>query len=251
MKKEIKRTIYGINPVSEALKAAPGDIEKIVVSRSRGAHSLEPVLKLAAGAGIIIERISKEELNRLTGTAKDQGIAALIGAPFKYHSLDELLSLSEASADKRLLLVLDSIEDPRNLGAIVRSAAAAGADGVIIARDRSARITGSAAKASAGATEHMPIAMVTNIVSAIERLKKEELWVAGLEADSPMTLFKAELTGAVAIVVGSEGKGMRRLVRESCDFIVSIPMAGGPSSLNAAQAATVALFEARRQRLHG
>ncbi|MFQ5441644.1 MAG: 23S rRNA (guanosine(2251)-2'-O)-methyltransferase RlmB, partial [Thermodesulfobacteriota bacterium] len=242
------RVIYGINPVEEAIRAGES-VEEVLITGERGRAPLAPIIKAAASAGLRVKRVTPEELYRVTGTKKAQGVAALIRGGFKYRGLDEILKVWRGSGEKAFFLVLDSIQDPRNLGAIIRSASGAGVHGIIIPRDRASSVTPATVKASAGATEHIYVARETNLVRAIERLQAEGVWVAALEAHCPEPIYSADLKGDVAIVIGGEGKGIRRLVRKSCDLSISIPMTGKLNSLNAAQAGTVVMFEVRRQRL--
>ncbi len=250
------RTIYGINPVREALRSDPESIKRVIVSGGArgtgkpggGERARGELLKLAGEAGVLIERMDAGRLASLTGTDKHQGIAAEIPGGFSYSSLDEIIGVWKKSGKTALIMILDSIEDPRNLGAIIRSAHAAGAFGVIIPKDRSASITPAASKASAGATEHTLVARVQNLTETIKRLKKEGLWVAGVEADGETDIYSGGLDRDLAIVIGGEGVGIRRLVRSNCDYLLKIPMHGKVGSLNAAQAASIVLFEALRQR---
>ncbi len=251
------RTIYGINPVREALRSDPESIKRVIVSGARGAaagkgnagdRARRELLKLAEESRVSIERMAAERLSSLTGTEKHQGIAAEIPGGFAYSSLDEIIGVWKKSGKAALIMILDSIEDPRNLGAIIRSAHAAGVFGIIIPKDRSASITPTASKASAGATEHTLVARVLNLTETIKRLKKEGLWVVGVEANGETDIYSGGLDRDLAIVIGGEGVGIRRLVRSNCDYLVSIPMHGNVGSLNAAQAASIVLFEALRQR---
>lgn len=243
------RIIYGKNPVLEALKKLEAsEFECILTADKASARIVE---QAARAKGIEIMSISGPELRRIAGTDKHQGIAARLRASFRYAAIDDVIGIWKKADGPALILILDSIEDPHNLGALVRAASAAGAHGVIIPSDRAAQVTPLVAKASAGATEHVAIARETNLVRAMARLKEEGVWVAGLEAGSEGEIYGVDLKCDLAIVVGGEGKGIRRLVKESCDFLASIPMAsgaGGVNSLNAAQAGAIALFEARRQR---
>jgi 23S rRNA (guanosine2251-2'-O)-methyltransferase len=241
------RIIYGINPVKEALRAGSG-INKLVVSRRTDERAIKDITNDAFRLNIIIERADKSRLDELAPDGKHQGVVLVMSEGFNYVELDDMLSAWRNTGERALILVLDSIEDPQNLGAMIRSAVAAGAHGVIVPKDRAAGVTPAVVKASAGATAHVSIARVTNISSAIEALKKENIWVIGLAGDSDIELYDASLDIDVAFVVGAEGRGLRPLVRKNCDYAVRIPMAGTIGSLNAAQAMTIALFEARRKR---
>lgn len=242
------RIIYGVNPVMEALAAGAGRIERILISQGRSDRVASEILKLASVASVLCSRAHIDELNRLANNGVHQGIVAVMRSEFSYASLDALIKAWKDSGRLALFLVLDSIQDPNNLGSLVRAAACAGAHGVIIPKDRACEVTAAVGKASAGAIEHVPIARETNLKNAVGRLKEAGVWVAGVEAKGKQNIYEADLNTDVALVIGGEEKGIRRLLLENCDFTVSIPMAGAINSLNAAQAATVALFEALRQR---
>jgi 23S rRNA (guanosine2251-2'-O)-methyltransferase len=245
--------IYGINPVSEVLKSRPGGIEKIVVAvrggrgGAGGGGASGVLVKDARRLKVTVETVERGELDRLAGTTKHQGVAAVMKGEFRYSDIEDVLGAWKERGGQALFLILDSIEDPQNLGSLIRAAAAAGANGVVIPKDRAARVTPAVVKVSAGAVEYVPIVLVTNLAKAIETLKGEGVWVVGVEADATEDIFNADLNRDLALVIGSEGGGITRLVRQRCDFTVSIPMAGGVNSLNAAQAGVVSLFEARRQ----
>ena len=244
------RTIYGINPVTEALRSGK-NIDRVVVIDTRGDKAAASIIKAATDKGIEVKRAPEDELRRISKTEKHQGVAAVLAEDFRYSDLEDLIAAWKESGDQAFFLILDSIQDPQNLGSLVRTANAAGVHGIIIPKDRASEVTSTVVKTSAGATEVTPIAREGNISRAIERLKEEGIWVAAIEAGCRDTVYSADLDRDIAIVIGSEGRGIRRLVRENCDFCVSIPMYGEISSLNAAQAGAVALFEARRQRLRG
>lgn len=244
------RTIYGVNPVTEALRSGTR-IERVLVSESRADKTVSSIIKAASDKGIEVRSVPEDELRRLAKTEKHQGVAAILAGDFSYKDLEDLIHAWKDSKTQAFFLILDSIQDPQNLGSLVRTANAAGVHGIIIPKDRASEVTSTVVKTSAGATEVTPIARETNITRAIERLKEEGVWVAAIEAGCRDTIYSADLNRDLALVIGSEGRGIRRLVRESCDFCVSIPMYGEISSLNAAQAGAVALFEARRQRLRG
>lgn len=242
------RIIYGVNPVSEALKGPAEAIGKVVISEARADKPAIEIIKKAQSKGISIERLSQREIDGMTGGAGNQGIAAVLYGEFAYTDTGGLLDVWKKSGETAFLLILDSIQDPQNLGSLIRTANAAGVHGIIIPKDRACEVTPAVVKASAGATEHTPIAREVNLTRAISMLKEENIWVAAVEAGCPESIYAADLDRDLAVVIGSEGRGIRRLVRESCDFCVSIPMAGKLNSLNAAQAGAVVMFEARRQR---
>jgi 23S rRNA (guanosine2251-2'-O)-methyltransferase len=236
--------VYGVNPVVEALKA--GRATRVLVSR-RDDQRLKRLLALADEKRVRVERVDPDELDRRSRDGVHQGVIAEVSAG-KEWSVAELVSGASGSP---LIVVLDGIEDPHNVGAIVRSVDASGAHGVVRQTRRAAALDAVAAKASAGAVSHVPVADVVNIARAIEELKQLNVWVVGLSGDATQSYDTVDWTAPSAIVLGAEGDGMRRLVRESCDFLVSIPMAGRVDSLNVSVAAGVVLFEAARQRRLG
>lgn len=243
-----ERIIYGVNPVLDALKHSGGSITRLVISRDlKGRVSSE--LRALAGKGRLpVEESDRRGLERLTGTPKNQGVAVVLKGDFRYSDLEDILESVKGEGEGAFLLLLDSVQDPGNLGSLIRSAHVAGLHGVVIPKDRAAEVTPTVVKASAGATEHIPIAKVTNLSRAIDKIKEAGIWVGGLDGDRGEDIYKVNLKGPLAIVVGSEGSGLKRIVRESCDFLLSIPMSGALGSLNAAVAGAVAIFEARRQR---
>jgi 23S rRNA (guanosine2251-2'-O)-methyltransferase len=236
--------IYGINPVLEALRARR--VTTIRVS-SRADERVTAVVRLAGEQGIPVRRVSADELDGLAGAGaahRHQGVVAEVEGK-KTVSVEDLVIGAKGAP---LIVVLDSIEDPHNVGAILRTVDAAGADGVVRQSRHAAALGGAAAKASAGAVAHVAIAEVVNIARALETLKEAGVWTVGLVGDAPKRYDDLDLTLATAFVVGAEGAGLRRLVRERCDWLVSIPMQGHVQSLNVSVAAGVALFEAVRQR---
>ena len=236
--------LYGRNPVLEALRAGRA-ARKLVIASGVGAEDrLGEIVRLAAERGIAVEESSRQRLDDIAHTEHHQGVAGYFhGRPPL--SLEELIEQSRAP---QLVVVLDGIQDPQNLGAITRTADAVGADGVVLPRHRASGVTAAAAKASAGATEHVPVAVVTNLVQALEQLKAAGLWVVGLAADGETRYDTFDFTVPVAVVIGAEGEGMRSLTRRHCDAVVSLPLAGRVSSLNAGAAAAVLLYEVARQR---
>lgn len=233
--------IYGINPVREAILA--GRAVRLKVARREDGR-LEELLKLAAERRVRVERVEAAVLQRESRGGVHQGVVAEITPP-QAHTVADLV---RRASGPPLICVLDGIEDPHNVGAILRSVDAAGGHGVVRQTRRAAALDTAAAKASAGAIAHVPVADVVNIARAIEELKALHVWTVGLAADAPVPYDEYDWTVPVAIVLGSEGTGLRRLVRESCDVLVSIPMAGHVDSLNVSVAAGVVLFEAVRQR---
>lgn len=232
--------IYGINPVLEALRA--GRVRELRVGREGG--RVQEVLALAGERGVRVRRVPPDALDRDARAGVHQGVVAVIEGARDY-SVDELI---RDAAGPPLLVVLDGIEDPHNLGAILRTADAAGADGVIVQSRRSAALGGAAAKASAGAVAHVRIATVVNIARTVDELKEAGVWTVGLAGDAATTYDAVDFTLPTAIVLGAEGSGLRRLVRERCDVLAAIPLRGHVESLNVSVAAGVTLFEAVRQR---
>ena len=231
-----QETVYGIRPVVEALRSGRRKVFEII-----DAVGDENVGEAAAARGVDVKRASRHRVEELARGGVHQGIVARV-EPYPYSGLQEILSPREP-----LVLVLDGITDPRNLGAVLRAADGAGASGVVIPKDRAVGVTAAAVKASAGASEHVRVARVTNLRRAIDTMKRAGLWVYAAEiGGTPYT--ELDLAGAVALVLGSEGRGVRRLVREGCDGTVSIPMLGAVGSLNVAVASAVLLYEAHRRR---
>ncbi|MCK8827997.1 23S rRNA (guanosine(2251)-2'-O)-methyltransferase RlmB [Natroniella acetigena] len=241
--------IEGRNPVIEALKAGR-EIEKILVLKNAQGRSIEQVQQLTKQAGVYIERVSKNDLTNLADSHAHQGVIAF-AEPLSYWKLDRLISHAKQETDSPVLVLLDELKDPHNFGAILRTANAAGAQGVIIPSRRSVGFSPVVAKASAGAVEYLPVAQVTNLARTIEQLKEEGFWIAGADVAGKQLHYQADLTGALGLVIGSEGSGLRRLVREKCDFLVKLPMQGQVDSLNASVAAGVLLYETVRQQETG
>jgi 23S rRNA (guanosine2251-2'-O)-methyltransferase len=233
--------IYGLNPVLEALRA--GRVSELRIGE-RGGGRLREILDIAKQRSVRIRRVPAVDLDRDARGGVHQGVVA-VAADVSDHSLDELIRGARGSP---LLVVLDGIEDPHNLGAILRTVDAAGADGVVVQTRRSAALGGAAAKASAGAVAHVRVAEVVNIARAVEELKSAGVWTVGLAGDAEMRYDSVDFTRPTAIVLGAEGSGLRRLVRERCDYLAAIPMLGHVESLNVSVAAGVTLYEAVRQR---
>ena len=235
--------VFGIHAVEEAL-AAGRPAERLLVARGRRGAAIEKLVQAARAASVPVRFVSRAEVDRAAGQGTHQGVVLIAGAK-RYVSLEEVI---EAASSPGLIVVLDGVQDPRNLGAVLRSAAAAGADGVIVPERRAAGITPAAEKAAAGAVEHIAVARVTNINRALDDLKDAGYWMAGFDSSAEKAYYEADLTGPVALVLGGEEKGLREQVRKRCDFLVSIPVAGGVESLNVSVAAGIALYEVRRQR---
>lgn len=238
--------ISGRQPVLEALKAGE-QIEKIFLLRGAHGSVIEAIRNLARKRGIPIVEADKQRMQQLSPQALSQGIVALKQEK-GFVEVEELLQRAEERGEPPFLLVLDEIEDPHNLGALIRSAECAGVHGVIIPKHHSSPITATVEKASAGATAYMPIAKVTNIAQTLDELKKSGLWILGTDADGDRPYYEADLDGPLALVVGNEGKGIRKLVKEKCDFLVRIPLYGRVQSLNASVAGAIVMFEVARVR---
>jgi len=236
--------LHGINAVTEALKANPEKIERICVERGQKNPRIQAIVELARQNGVRIEFEEKSWLNRKTEGARHQGVLCYAAAMDTFDS-EEILQQAKTPG---LLVVLDGIEDPHNLGAILRSAEAAGADGVFLPRHRSTSISATVVKASAGAASHVKVARIPNVAQCIEELKKKGFWIVGLDASADQPIWDADFTVPVALILGSEGSGLHRLVREKCDFLVSVPIYGKVGSYNVSVAAGIALYEAIRQR---
>ena len=239
--------IEGRNAVIEALRAGTA-IDKIYLLKGETDKTLGHIASKARSAGIVVVDADKRKLDAMSRTHSHQGVIAL-AAVREYVSVESMLQAAEEKGEKPLLILCDEISDPHNLGAILRTAECAGAHGVIIPKRRSAGLTAIVGKTSAGAVSYMPVARVANLTAAIEELKKAGVWVFGTAAEGTTTLYDADLKGPAAIVIGSEGDGISRLVAEKCDFLVSIPMKGKISSLNASAAAAILMYEAVRQRM--
>ena len=239
--------IEGRNAVIEALRAGTA-VDKIYLQRGETDRTLGHIASKARAAGIVVVEADRRKLDAMSRTHAHQGVIAL-AAVREYASVADILRAAEERGEAPLVVVCDEISDPQNLGAIIRTAECAGAHGVIIPKRRSAGLTAIVAKTSAGAVAHEPEARVPNQPALLDDLKKRGVWVFGTAADGATALYDADLKGPAAIVIGSEGSGMGRLVAERCDFLVSIPMRGKLSSLNASAAAAILLYEAVRQRL--
>ena len=238
--------IEGRNAVVEAHRAGRS-IDKIFIAKGDTDKTLGHIASKARAAGIVVADADRRKLDAMSVTKAHQGVIALVGVS-DYCTVSEILDYAKERNEAPFVVVCDEISDPRNLGAIIRSAECAGAHGVIIPKRRSAGMTAIVGKASAGAAEHMRIARVANIPAVLKELKDSGLWIYGAAAGGENGLWKTDFSGALAIVIGSEGDGLGRLVRQSCDFIVSIPMVGTINSLNASAAASVIMYEILRQR---
>jgi len=237
--------IYGINAVGEALKSGGRKFEYVAVARERHDGRVQRVVEECRRGGVAVRFVARDELDRLAGGAAHQGVVA-VASTKQYTDMQSVLSGKRGG--RALIVVLDGVEDPHNLGAIVRTADGAGADGILIPERRAAGVTATVAKASAGATEHVPIAKITNVARALEELKSAGLWTFGLDERATQLYDEVDYTVDCALVLGAEGHGLHELVRKRCDVLVKIPMAGRVGSLNVSVAAGVVLYEVARQR---
>ena len=238
--------IEGRNAVIEAFRAGK-TVDKIFVQEHLKEGSMNTVIREAKKHDTVINYVKKERLDQMSETGKHQGVIAYIAA-YEYATVDDILKKAEEKGESPFVVILDDIEDPHNLGAIIRTANLAGAHGVIIPKHKAAGLTATAVKASAGAINHTPVAKVTNISKTIEELKEKGLWFVCADMGGT-TMYDLDLKGAIGLVIGNEGKGVSRLVKEKCDFVASIPMFGDIDSLNASVAAGVLVYEIVRQRL--
>jgi len=240
--------IYGLHPVEEALKAGRRRFDHVLVARERHDERLAHLVAECRQAGVRVRQEARDQLTQLAGTPTHQGVVALV-RPQEAVALEDLFTPGSARPDTaRLLLALDGVEDPQNLGALLRVADGAGVDGIVLTERRSAPLSPVAVKASAGATEHLRIARVVNLVRALEELKRQNIWVIGLDERGASDYDQFDFTGNCVLVLGREGAGLHDLVRRTCDHLLRIPMAGGVSSLNVSAAGAVVLYEAARQR---
>ena len=239
--------LEGRNALTEALRSGR-TIDKVFIAAGDTDKGLQRLAAQAKEAGAVIVPVDRRKLDQMSTTHSHQGVIALAAAR-EYATIDDILQEAANRGEAPLIVICDELTDPHNLGAIIRSAECAGAHGVIIPKRRSVGLTATVAKASAGAVEYMKVARVTNINAAMEDLKKKGVWIFGTAAEGSIPMYQADMTGPAAVVIGSEGDGMSRLVRQNCDVIVHIPMKGSISSLNASAAASILLYEAVRQRL--
>jgi len=238
--------IEGRNPVMEALKAGR-EIEKILVAKGANQGSINKVVGKAKDKKIVVQYVERNKLDSMSETGSHQGVIAIASA-HSYKTIDDILQLAKDKNEDPFIIILDEIEDPHNLGAILRTAECAGAHGVIIPKRRAVGLTSIVAKTSAGAIEYIPVAKVSNIAQTIDILKEKGIWVFGADMSGENNYFDKDLKGPIALVIGSEGKGIGRLIKEKCDFLVKIPMMGRVDSLNASVAASVLIYEVLRQR---
>ncbi|MBT1071551.1 23S rRNA (guanosine(2251)-2'-O)-methyltransferase RlmB [Pelotalea chapellei] len=237
--------IFGVNPVKESLQSTRGAYN-LYVQVSASDHRVEKIIKLAEERGVAVHRREKLDLTKMCASSHHQGIALEV-EPFRYTDLSDLLVSISENGKSGFLLVLDGIQDPHNLGALIRSAACAGANGVIIPKDRACGVTAAAEKSSAGAVETIAVVQVTNIAQSLATLKEAGYWAYGLAGEAKQSIYETAFSGNVVLVIGNEGEGIRPLVRKQCDVVMSIPQYGGIGSLNASVAGGIALFEVARK----
>ena len=224
------------------------DINKIFVSDGEKHGSINKIIALAKEKKVIINEVSKAKLNQMSQTENNQGVIAIV-PPFNYCEIEDILDLAKKRDEKPFILILDGIEDPHNLGSIIRTAETAGVHGIIIPKRRAANVNSTVAKVSAGAVEYMKIARVNNINDAINTLKENDVWICGTDMNTDKYYYDEDFTGGIGIVIGSEGYGISRLVKENCDFLVKIPMKGKITSLNASVSAGIVMYEVVKQRI--
>ncbi|MBI2487196.1 MAG: 23S rRNA (guanosine(2251)-2'-O)-methyltransferase RlmB [Deltaproteobacteria bacterium] len=240
--------IYGKNPVKEVLSKSSLKVEEVLISEESKKDKVSEIIRIAKERGIKVSFLPPQALSRISKSSSHQGIAVKI-ADFEYQEVEEILNNAKKKGEKLLIVILDHIEDPQNLGAIIRTVNVLGADGIIIPKDRAASVTPAVGKASAGAMSFVPIARVVNLVTAMKELKKKGVWILGADQSAPKPVFEKDLNKLdLAVVIGNEGRGLGRLVREECDYLVSIPNLGEVSSLNASVSAGIIIYEIVRQR---
>lgn len=238
--------LEGRNPVIEALKSGR-TIEKILVAKGSQEGSIKQIMAMAREKGIVINEVDRVRLDNMSETRSHQGVIAIV-SPYKYYEVDDILEYAQEKGEQPFLVVLDEIYDPHNLGSVLRTADACGVHGVIISKRRAVGLTPTVAKSSAGAVEYVRVAKATNISQTLKYLKERGLWVVGADMDGEKAYFEQDLTGPIALVIGSEGEGIGKLIKENCDFLVKLPMKGRISSLNAGVAGAVMMYEILRQR---
>lgn len=239
--------LVGRNAVTEALKSGRG-INKLWIASGDREGSVSEIAALAKERGIVMQYVERAKIESFAGGHRHQGVLAYV-APVPYAELDDILKAAEAKGEAPFLVLLDELEDPHNLGALLRTADATGVHCILIPKRRSVSLNATVAKTSAGAVEYVPVARIGNIAQTLKKLKEKGFWVAGADMDGEKAYYEADLTGPLVLVVGSEGRGMSRLTKEACDFIVSMPMVGRINSLNASVAGSILMYESMRQRL--
>ena len=245
-KNEFNDQVEGRNAVLELLESGR-DINKIFIAEGERHGTINKIIAIAKERKIIINEIGKAKLNQMAQTENNQGVIAIV-PPFDYCDIDDILEVAKEREEKPFILILDGIEDPHNLGSIIRTAETAGVHGIIIPKRRACGVNSTVAKVSAGAVEYMKIARVNNINEAINYLKEHDVWICGTDMNTDKYYYNEDFTGGIGIVIGSEGFGMSRLVKENCDFLVKIPMKGKITSLNASVSAGIIMYEVVKQR---
>ncbi|MDO5556780.1 MAG: 23S rRNA (guanosine(2251)-2'-O)-methyltransferase RlmB [Clostridia bacterium] len=246
-KNDYQDQVEGRNSVIELLESGR-DINKIYISKQEQHGSISKIMSIAKQRKVVITQIERQKMNQMSQTGKHQGVIAIV-PPFEYCQIDDIIKCARERNEKPFILVLDGIEDPHNLGSIIRSAETAGVHGIIIPKRRAVGVNSTVSKVSAGAVEHMLVARVTNIKDAINKLKQQGVWICGTDMDTSTMYYEQDFKDSIAIVIGSEGFGMNRLVKESCDFLVKIPMKGKITSLNASVSAGIVIYEVVKQRI--
>jgi 23S rRNA (guanosine2251-2'-O)-methyltransferase len=245
--RDMDNLIVGRQPVLEALKSRQ-PIERILILHGTSGSHIDQAKQMARKLAIPVKETDKERFAELAGDTLTQGIIAIIDS-YQYAEIEEILAIAQQKNESPFILILDEIEDPHNLGALIRSAECAGIHGIVIPLHNAASVNSTVTKTSAGATAHLPIARVTNIAQTMDELKKVGVWIVGTEMESDILYDEHDYRGSLALVIGNEGKGMRRLVKEKCDFLVRIPMHGKIESLNASVAGALVMFEAAKTRM--
>jgi len=246
VKKEGRKRLYGLNPVLEALRAGR-PFERIYLSKERKGDGIKEIIRVARSLGIEVRFTPKAIIDKIAPGVVHQGIVALV-SPKPYSTLEDVLKLAEERNEKPLLILLDGIEDPRNLGALIRVAECGGAQGIILSERHSVGLTDTVAKTSAGAIDYLPVVKVKNLRHTIDYLKKRGIWIVGAENKAEKSLFDIDLDIPLALIIGSEGKGLRKGISEKCDLLLSIPMLGKTTSLNVSVSAGIIIYEVLRQK---
>ncbi|WP_026478116.1 23S rRNA (guanosine(2251)-2'-O)-methyltransferase RlmB [Alkaliphilus transvaalensis] len=241
--------LEGRNPVLEGLKSGR-EIDKIFVAKGAAEGSIKKIIALAKDRKIPVQQVERQKLNEISESDNHQGVIAMVAA-HEYSTVEDILEAAQKKGKDAFILILDEIMDPHNLGSIMRTADAVGVDGIIIPKRRAVGLTAVVAKTSAGAIEYVPVAKVSNLAQTIDKLKKQGIWVTGADMSGEKEHYEMNLKGPIALVIGSEGEGMSRLIKEKCDFLVKLPMIGKITSLNASVAAAVLMYEVLRQRSQG
>lgn len=238
--------VAGRNSVAEVLKSGRS-INKILVAKGERHGAIREIIGQARSQGLVVQEVETAKLDQITEGVRHQGIVAMV-APVAYAEIEDILGKAQENGEQPFIVLLDELEDPHNVGAILRTSDATGVHGVLLPKRRSSPLTATVAKTSAGAVEYVPVARIGNISQTLKKLKKQGLWVVGADMDGDKNYYEADLTGPIVVVVGSEGQGMGRLTKEECDFVVRIPMKGKITSLNASVACSLLLYEVLRQR---